>query len=184
MAALLIRNGLVVDGTGAPGRRADVRVRDGLIAEIGAGLAPDGERVIDAAGAVVAPGFIDSHTHYDATVYWDPRLDPMAQHGVTTVVAGNCSLGLAPMRPQDRVGQIDCFSYIEDMPADLLDAVIPWDWETYTGYARSFDRRPLGVNMTTFAGHSQIRAYVMGNDAWERAATAEERDRIVAELEE
>jgi len=184
MTALLIKNGLLVDGTGAPGRTADVRIRDGLIAEIGADLTALGERVIDAAGAVVAPGFIDSHTHFDATVYWDPRLDPMAQHGVTTVVAGNCSLGLAPMRPEDRVGQIDCFSYIEDMPADLLDAVIPWDWEKYTDYARSFDRRPLGVNLVTFAGHSQIRAYVMGDAAWERAATPDEIARIVAELEE
>jgi N-acyl-D-aspartate/D-glutamate deacylase len=184
MTALLIKKGLVVDGTGAPGRTSDVRIRDGLIAEIGSDLAAQGERVIDAGGAVVAPGFIDSHTHFDATVYWDPRLDPMAQHGVTTVVAGNCSLGLAPMRPEDRVGQIDCFSYIEDMPADLLDAVIPWDWENYPDYARSFDRRPLGVNMTTFAGHSQIRAYVMGDAAWERAATPEERAQIVAQLEE
>ena len=104
---LLIVNGLVVDGTGAPARQADVRIRDGRIAEIGSGLAAQGEQVIDAAGAVVAPGFIDSHTHYDATIYWDPMLDPMPQHGVTTVVAGNCSLGLAPMRPADRADQID-----------------------------------------------------------------------------
>jgi N-acyl-D-aspartate/D-glutamate deacylase len=184
MTALLIKNGLVIDGTGAPGRLADVRIRDGRIDEIAPDLAAHGERIIDAAGAVVAPGFIDSHTHFDATIYWDPRLDPMAQHGVTTVVAGNCSLGLAPMRAEDRTGQIDTFSYIEDMPADLLNSVIPWDWEKFPDYARSFDRRPLGLNMVTFAGHSQIRAYVMGEAAWERAATPAEIARITAELEE
>src|SRR5690606_13931270 len=99
MGDLLIRGGTVIDGTGAPARRADIRVRGNRIAEIGQDLALEGEQVIDAAGAVVTPGFIDSHTHFDATIYWDPMLDPMPQHGVTTVVAGNCSLGLAPVRP-------------------------------------------------------------------------------------
>ena len=107
MSDLLIANGMVVDGTGAPGRLADVRVRNGTIVEIGEGLSPGGEHVIDAAGAMVAPDFINSHTHFDATIYWDPLLDPMSQHGVTTVVAGNCSLGLARMRAADRLGQID-----------------------------------------------------------------------------
>ena len=184
MTALLIKDGLVVDGTGAAAVRADVRVRNGRIEEIAPGLLPRGERVIDASGAIVAPGFIDSHTHFDATIYWDPRLDPTAQHGTTTVVAGNCSLGLAPMHPADRVGQIDTFSYIEDLPADLLNSVIPWDWEDFGEYVGSFERRPLGVNMVTFAGHSQIRSYVMGDAAWERAATSEEITQIVAELDE
>ena len=137
MSDLLIANGLVVDGTGAPGRLADVRVRNGTIVEIGKSLSPGGEHVIDAAGAVVAPGFIDSHTHFDATIYWDPMLDPMSQHGVTTVVAGNCSLGLAPMRAADRLAQVDVFSYIEDMPADLLNRPFRGDWESYADYAKS-----------------------------------------------
>src|SRR5580698_1635095 len=115
MAELLIKGGLVVDGTGAPERRADIRILDGRIRKIGPELSARGAQVLDAAGAIVAPGFIDSHTHFDATIYWDPCLDPMAQHGVTTVVAGNCSLGLAPMRKEDRESQVDTFSYIEDM---------------------------------------------------------------------
>ena len=113
MTALLIKGGLLIDGTGAPARSSDIRVRDGLICEIGPDLAADGEQLIDASGAIVAPGFIDSHTHFDATIYWDPRLDPMTQHGVTTVVAGNCALSLAPIRREDRESELDTFSYIE-----------------------------------------------------------------------
>ncbi|MGE3690707.1 MAG: amidohydrolase family protein [Novosphingobium sp.] len=184
MAGLLIANGLVVDGTGGAGKLADLRIRDGLIVEVGENLAPAGEEVINAAGAVVAPGFIDSHTHFDATVYWDPLLDPMPQHGVTTVVAGNCSLGLAPMRPGDRRGHVDVFSYIEDMPADLLNAVIPWDWETYPEYVRSLGKTKLGVNLVTFVGHSQLRCHVMGEAAWERAASPDEIAAMAAELDE
>ena len=95
---LLVRGGIVVDGTGGPAVRADVRVRDGVIAEVGDALVPDGEVEIDASDAIVAPGFIDCHTHYDPSVWWDPLLDPMPQHGVTTVVTGNCSLSLTPVR--------------------------------------------------------------------------------------
>ena len=107
MSSLLIRNGTVMDGTGSPGKKADIRIREGRIAEIAPDLDPQDEQVIDATGAVVAPGFIDSHTHFDATIYWDPLCDPMPQHGVTTVLAGNCSLGLAPMRPDDRRARLD-----------------------------------------------------------------------------
>src|ERR1700755_3464449 len=102
MSDLLIKGGTVVDGTGQPQSRLDIRVCDGRITEMAPELSGRGETVIDASGAIVAPGFIDSHTHYDATVYWDPLCDPMPQHGVTTVVIGNCALGLAPMRPGDR----------------------------------------------------------------------------------
>ena len=100
---LLIRAGTLVDGTGAPARTADVRARDGVIVEVGAALEPAGEVEIDARDAFVAPGFIDCHTHFDPSMWWDPLLDPMPQHGVTTVVTGNCSLSLAPVRADDRV---------------------------------------------------------------------------------
>jgi len=184
MGNLLIRGGTVIDGTGAPGRDADVRVTDGRIAEIGPALAASGEQEIDATGLLVTPGFIDSHTHFDATIYWDPMLDPMPQHGITTVVAGNCSLGLAPIRPADRRAQIEVFSYLEDLPGELLNDVIPWDWESYSEYARSARTSRLGLNLMTYAGHSQIRCYVMGEEAWERTATPGEVAQMVELLDE
>jgi N-acyl-D-aspartate/D-glutamate deacylase len=183
MSDLLICGGTVVDGTGTAGRKADVRVRGGRIAEIGPGLASQGERVIDATGAVVAPGFIDSHTHFDATIYWDPLCDPMPQHGVTSVVAGNCALGLAPVRPEDRRAQIAVYSYIEDMPAEVLNEAIPWGWQSFDEYVAALGGRRLGVNVALFVGHSQLRAWVMGEAAWERAARADEIAAIAAELE-
>jgi len=183
MQDLLITGGEVVDGSGAPRRRADIRIRGGRIAEIAPSLAGEGEPVIDAAGALVTPGFIDSHTHYDATIYWDPLCDPMPQHGVTTVAIGNCSLGLAPVRREDRHSQVDVFSYIEDMPADLLDAAIPWNWQDFASYAAALQARELGVNLCAFVGHSQIRGYVMGSAAWERAATGEEIAAMCEELD-
>jgi N-acyl-D-aspartate/D-glutamate deacylase len=114
-----------LDGTGAAARAADVRVRDGLIAEVGPGLRPDGERVLDASGAHVTPGFIDIYTHFDPTVFWDPMCDPMPQHGVTTDLHGNCSLSLAPVRPEHREGLQELLCYIEDLPAEVLDVSIP-----------------------------------------------------------
>lgn len=175
MGDLLITDGLVIDGTGAPGVRQDLRVRGGCIEELGVGLKPsDGERIIVADGAVVAPGFIDSHTHFDATIYWDPYCDPMPQHGVTSVVFGNCALSLAPIRAQDRASQLDVFSFVEDLPLDLLNDVIPWDWESYDDYVRSLGRTKLGINVCGFVGHSQIRCFVMGENAWRRTADAAE----------
>ncbi|MDG2004787.1 MAG: amidohydrolase family protein [Novosphingobium sp.] len=184
MSNLLIKGGTVIDGTGSAGRKADVRVSDGRIAEVGPGLASDGEQVIEAEGLVVTPGFIDSHTHYDATIYWDPMLDPMTQHGVTTVVGGNCSLGLAPIRPADREAQIEVFSYLEDLPGDLLNQSIPWQWEKYGDYAHAASQTRLGLNLMTYAGHSQIRCYVMGEDAWTRTANADEIAAMVELLDE
>src|SRR5687767_13861109 len=126
---VLVRGGSLIDGTGAASRPADVRVRAGVIVEVGAGLRPDGEVEIDAGGAFVAPGFIDSHTHYDPSVWWDPLVDPMPQHGVTTVVTGNCSLSLTPVRAADREGASDVFGFIEDIPVNSFMTGIPWTWE-------------------------------------------------------
>jgi N-acyl-D-aspartate/D-glutamate deacylase len=183
MSDVLIQNGLVIDGAGAPARRADLRVKDGRIVEIAPQLAARGETLIDAAGACVTPGFIDSHTHYDATIFWDPMCDPMPQHGVTTVVIGNCSLGLAPIRAQDRTTQLDTFSYIEDIPLDTLNNEIPWTWETYQEFTDIVGAGAYGVNLAAFVGHGQLRAYVMGDASWERAAAPAEIAAIAAELE-
>src|SRR3954467_3991318 len=132
---LLVRGGTVVDGTGAAGVRADVRVRQGVITQVAEGLRPeDGEDVLDAGGAVVAPGFIDNHSHFDPSLFWDPFADPMPQHGVTTVLIGNCSLSLVPMRESFRAGLSSVFSYIEDIPERAFAEEVPWGWETYAEY--------------------------------------------------
>lgn len=181
---LLVRGGAVVDGTGAPARAADVRIRDGVVTEIAPGLAPDGEPVVDAGGAYVAPGFIDCHTHYDPSLWWDPLVDPMPQHGVTTVVTGNCSLSLTPVRASDRVSASDVFGFIEDIPVDAFTSGIPWTWESYREWRDALRGHGTAVNVAALVGHSNLRVYVMGDDAWTRAATPEERARLAAVLAE
>ena len=139
MSDLIVRGGTVVDGTGAPGRSADVRVRDGVIVEVAPDLAPDGEREIDARGAVVTPGLIDSHTHYDIEMFWDPSLDPLPVYGVTTIVMGNCGLGIAPVVPEVRDDIVDLLCFIEELPPALSDEFVPWGWSSWCEYA---DARP------------------------------------------
>jgi N-acyl-D-amino-acid deacylase len=181
---LLIRGGSVVDGTGAPPHVADVRVRDGRIAEIGTSLRPDGESEIDASGAVVAPGFIDTHTHLDPQMFWDPACDPNPQHGMTTALVGNCSLSLFPVNPEQRRGVADVFSYIEDVPIEAFESSVPWTWEDYAGYRDVVDSRGIGVNVAALMGHSPLRLVVMGEDAWTRAATARERAAMAKMLDD
>ncbi len=135
----------MVDGTGSPGFAADVRVRDGRIVEVAAGLAPDGETEVDAAGAVVAPGFLDLHTHLDPQVFWDPACDPNPQHGVTTALVGNCSLSLFPVTDEQRGPIADMFSFVEDVPPDALVNHVPWTWHDYAGYRDAIDARWRGI---------------------------------------
>ena len=180
---LFIRGGTVVDGTGSPGVAADVRVRDGRIAEVGAGLAPEGEPELDAGGAVVAPGFLDLHTHLDPQVFWDPACDPQPQHGVTTALIGNCSLSLFPVTDEQRIPIADMFAFVEDVPADALINHVPWTWHDYAGYRDAVDAGGAGVNIAALMGHSPLRLVVMGDDAWERAATPEECTRMAAILD-
>jgi N-acyl-D-amino-acid deacylase len=182
MGDLLVRGGVVVDGTGAAARDADVRIRDGRIAEVAPGLEPSGEAVVDARGAVVAPGFLDTHTHFDPGLFWDRTLDPMPQHGVTSVVIGNCSLSLAPLRPDQRDGMARVFCHVEDIPRETFDAAVPWSWTTYDGFARAAEEGGLGCNVAGFVGHTPLRMWVMGSDAWERAATPSEREAIADAL--
>ncbi|ADP80155.1 N-acyl-D-amino-acid deacylase family protein [Pseudofrankia inefficax] len=171
---LLVRGGEVIDGTGADRRRADIRVRDGRIVEIDARLRPDGEPEIDATGAVVTPGFIDTHAHTDPQVFWDPTLDPESLHGVTTMLTGNCSLSLYPVRESTRGALADLFAYIEDVPRDLFDDHVPWTWDDYAGYRDAVNAQGSGINLAPLVGHSPLRLYVMGDDAWHRAATPQE----------
>jgi N-acyl-D-amino-acid deacylase len=178
----VIRGGTVVDGTGAPGRRADVLVRDGRVAEIGEGLR--GDRELDAEGHIVAPGFIDIHTHYDAQVFWDPALSPSIHHGVTTVVAGNCGFSIAPTRPGDRQLVADTLQKVEDMDPASLMAGIPWDFETFPEYLASVERHGSVINFSAYLGHTPLRFYVMGDAASDRAATPEEIDQMAALVSE
>jgi len=185
MDDLLVRGGMLVDGTGGPARAADVRIRGGRVAEIGPGLRPRGERVLDASGGYVTPGFIDIHTHFDPTLFWDPLCDPMPQHGVTSVLVGNCSLSLAPVRPEHRAGLQELLCYIEDLPSEVLDASIPWGWQSYGEYLTAVGKLGgFAVNMAGMVGHNMLRTYVMGEDAWDRPATDGERARIAALLDE
>jgi N-acyl-D-aspartate/D-glutamate deacylase len=172
-ADLVIRGGTVVDGTGAPGRRADVAVTDGVISDIGDGL--DADREIDASGQIVSPGFIDIHSHYDAQVFWDPALTPSSFHGVTSVVAGNCGFSIAPCRPEHRALLARTLQHVEDMNLATLEAGIPWDFETFPEYLDSVARRGVGLNYGVYVGHTAVRLFVMGEEGYEREhATADE----------
>ncbi len=184
-ARVLIRGGQVVDGSGAASYEADVRIANGRIVEIGAGLRPDGEPEIDASGAVVTPGFIDTHAHTDAQVFWDPTLDPEPLHGVTSMLVGNCSLSLYPALDEGGRAQIsDLFAYIEDVPRYLFDENVPWTWSDYAGYARTVNETGVAVNLAALVGHSPLRLAVMGDDAWTRTATTDEHARMAAVLSE
>jgi N-acyl-D-aspartate/D-glutamate deacylase len=180
---LLIRNGMVVDGTGRPGRRADVAVQDGKIAEIGR-PSDSAKRVIDASDLVVAPGFIDPHTHYDAQICWDPEITPSSWHGVTSVVMGNCGVGIAPCRAASREVAMRDLVNVEAIPYDVLDQGITWDWETFPQYLAAARRRRPALNLGFLAPLTPFRHYVMGEDSMERAATPEETGRIKALLKE
>ncbi len=168
---LLIKNGRIIDGSGMPAFRGDVAVRGGKIVELGK-LSGAATRVIDADGLVVAPGFVDNHCHYDAQVTWDPLCSFSCYHGATTVIIGNCSLALAPLRPgrQERVAEF--LSYVEAIPMEVLRTV-NYAWETIPQYMDRLDHH-LGVNVGTLIGHSTVRHYVMGDECQGRAATPEE----------
>jgi len=168
----VIRGGTVVDGTGAPGRRADVAVSEGHVTDVGTNL--KGDVNVDADGCVVAPGFIDIHTHYDAQVFWDPALTPSCFHGVTTVVAGNCGFSIAPVKPADRELIAHTLEKVEDMNPASLIAGIPWDFETFPEYLASIARHGSMLNFAAFIGHTPLRLYVMGDEAVGREATADE----------
>ena len=174
---IVIRGGTVVDGTGAPGRIDDVAVDGGRIVAIGPDL--HGERELDATGHVVAPGFIDIHTHYDAQVFWDPGLTPSAFHGVTTVVAGNCGFSIAPTR-EEGVGILSrTLQHVEDMSLDTLTVGVPWsEFESFGQYLDAVEARGVGLNYACYVGHTAVRLYVMGDDAYERTATPDELDRM------
>jgi len=173
---LVVRGGLVHDGSGLPAYRADVAVDGGRVVHLG--RSDDGARqVIDATGLAVAPGFIDGHTHFDAQLSWDPLATPMLEHGVTTVVTGNCSLSLAPLHADQRVRLARMFEQIEQVPYDVLARGIDWTWEDFPEWL-AHQEPHLGINLAPLVGHSALRMWVMGDDAHEQEATAEEVARM------
>jgi N-acyl-D-aspartate/D-glutamate deacylase len=172
---LVIKGGTVHDGAGSPSFRADVQVTGSTITAIGENL--EGDITLDATGCVVAPAFIDIHTHYDAQVFWDPLLTPSCWHGVTTVVAGNCGFSIAPVRAEHRELMIDTLRIVEDMNGDTLRTGVPWrSFETYPEYLDAVAARGVRLNFAGYVGHTAVRLFVMGEEAFERSATPAEID--------
>jgi N-acyl-D-aspartate/D-glutamate deacylase len=187
MTGMLIKGGTVVDGTGAPPFAADVRIADGLITEVGPGLAAKGERVFDASGCQVTPGFIESHTHYDGTMWWQPDLDPLPGYGATTMILGNCGFSPAPLHkfmPAQRE-MVGIFSFFEDIPMEPFLTNLPWDWNRWSEYKASVERNvKVPLNYAAYVGHIAIRLAAMGVEAWTRAATPEEIARMAELLDD
>ena len=178
MLDLLIRGGTVIDGSGAPGASADVGVRDGRIVEVG-NITETAQQTIDADGALVTPGFIDIHTHYDGQASWDETFSPSIYHGVTTVVMGNCGVGFAPVRKGEEQRLINLMEGVEEIPGAALAEGVRWGWESFSGYARALDAMPHSIDFMTLVPHDPLRLYVMGDRAARcEAATAEDNARM------
>jgi len=180
MLDLILRNGQLVDGTGAPRRPGDLGIRDGRIVAIGAVDEPSAA-VIDVDGAVVAPGFVDIHTHYDAQVLWDPTLAPSTLHGVTTIVGGNCGFSVAPLTAEGAPYLMSMLARVEGMPLESLEQALSWDWSSTADYLGRLEGS-VGPNVGFMVGHSAIRRAVMGEAAKEREASAEELEAMKALL--
>ena len=174
MLDLVIRGGTVVDGTGAPGKQADIAIRNGYIVAIG-GVDEPAKQTIDASGRVVAPGFVDVHTHYDAQVFWDGSLSPSCYHGVTTVIAGNCGFSIAPLNgnPEDSAYLMRMLARVEGMPLESLQQGVPWNWRSFREYLDQLEGT-LAINAGFMVGHSAVRRSVMGARAVGETASADD----------
>ena len=177
---LIIRNGTIADGSGNPLFSADVGITGNRITAIGA-LTESAQTEIDASGKIVSPGFIDPHTHFDAQLLWDGAAKPAIEHGVTTIVPGNCSLSLAPLKAEHRMKLVGMFNQIEEMPHKAFSEGVTWDWESFEEYMTRI-KQDLSINVAPLAGHSLLRLWVMGDAAMTRTAAPDEIDKMCALL--
>jgi N-acyl-D-amino-acid deacylase len=182
MIDLIIKNGRIVDGSGLAAYVGDIAIENGRICKLGK-VTAEAAHTVDAAGKVVAPGFIDPHTHFDAQLLWDGACKPALEHGVTTVVPGNCSLSLAPLKAEHRTKLVGMFNQIEEMPLKAFAEGVTWDWQTFPEFVERISR-DLTINVAPLVGHSVLRLWVMGDAAMERTATADEISAMQALLRE
>jgi len=181
---LVVRNGTVIDGTGAEPREADVAVQDGRIAAVGR-VERAGRQEIDAKGLAVTPGFVDIHTHYDGQVTWDDRFSPSSGHGVTTVLMGNCGVGFAPCRPQDRDTLMKVMEGVEDIPELVMREGVPWNWQSFPDYLEALSNRHCDIDFATQVPHAPLRVFVMGKRGVDREpANASDMAEMAALVEE
>jgi N-acyl-D-amino-acid deacylase len=178
---IVIKNGSVIDGTGAARFNADIGIVDGKIKTIGV-IDSDAKETIDAKGQIVSPGFIDGHTHMDAQVSWDPLGTCSVWHGITTVVMGNCGFSLAPCAAKDKAFVVRNLERAEDIAGEAMEAGIDWTWETFPEYLESVERLPKGINYSAYVGHSALRTYAMGERAFSEEATSEDLAAMKSEL--
>lgn len=177
---VVLRGATVIDGTRSPRRRADVAIEGQRVVAVGDIDHLDGDRDVDLSGLVLAPGFIDPHTHYDAQILWDPSLTPSCWHGVTTTIMGNCGFSIAPTRPEHRAAICRTLENVEGMAVEALEQGIRWEFESFPDYLEELARIPKRLNVASMIGHTPLRLFVMGDEAMERTATREEADTMRA----